>query len=371
MKILILNWRDPKNPKSGGAEIVTLEHAKVWIKKGNTVWWFSQSFPNAKKQEVIDGVTVFRKGNLSVYFFAFLFYLQHQNEIDVVVDEFHGLPFFTPLYVRKPIVGFIHEVAGVIWDYMFSFPLNKIGKMIEPLFFIPYTHVPFITAASSTVTDLDKVGISKKQITVIHSGVVTVSVKEAIKREKIPTYIFVGRLVKMKGIEDVLAAFKYISQLQPHAKLWVVGNGEESYAAFLKQLVLSFNLEKSVQFFGFVSQEKKFELYKRAHLLLHASIKEGWGLNIIEAASVGTPAIAYDVAGLVDSVKNEETGVIITSNTPMELAKQATELFNNKQKYQTLAKNAKEWSMQFTWEKAGAESVSLIEKVVSGTYNCK
>ncbi len=40
MRILILNWRDSKNPKSGGAEIVTLEHAKGWVINGHEVTWF-------------------------------------------------------------------------------------------------------------------------------------------------------------------------------------------------------------------------------------------------------------------------------------------------------------------------------------------
>ena len=51
MNILILNWRDPKNPKSGGAEIVTVQHAKAWIKRGHSVTWFASRYKNSRKQK--------------------------------------------------------------------------------------------------------------------------------------------------------------------------------------------------------------------------------------------------------------------------------------------------------------------------------
>ena len=51
MNILILNWRDPKHPNAGGAEIVTREHAKAWNKAGHSVTWFSSFFKDAKENE--------------------------------------------------------------------------------------------------------------------------------------------------------------------------------------------------------------------------------------------------------------------------------------------------------------------------------
>src|SRR6185312_6565233 len=126
MNVLILNWRDPKNPKSGGAELVTQEHAKAWVKAGHSVIWFTSCFKGAKNEEMIDGVKVIRRGNaLSVYLLAPFFYFFSKNKFDVVIDEIHGIPFFTPLYVKKARkTAFIHEVAGEIWDYMYSFPVN-------------------------------------------------------------------------------------------------------------------------------------------------------------------------------------------------------------------------------------------------------
>lgn len=106
MKILILNWRDIKNPSSGGAEILTHEVANRLVKWGHQVTQFSSSFPNCLPEEKIDGVKIIRRGHpdaryllKSVHFFAFWYYLKKfRGKFDVVIDEAHGLPFFTPLY---------------------------------------------------------------------------------------------------------------------------------------------------------------------------------------------------------------------------------------------------------------------------------
>src|ERR1035437_7101483 len=169
MNILILNWRDPKNPKSGGAEIVTLEHAKAWIKAGYKVTWFTSKFKHSKTEEFLDGIKIIRAGNfITVYLLAPIFYLFTKNKFDLVIDEIHGLPFFTPLYVRKPKIAFIHEVAGEIWDYMYPFRINILGKFIEPFFYLPYEGIPLWTDADSTINDLVKCGIRRKDCVAIN-----------------------------------------------------------------------------------------------------------------------------------------------------------------------------------------------------------
>ena len=83
MNILLLSWRDPKNPRSGGAEYVTFEHAKGWVKKGDHVTWFATRFYGSESKEVLDGVKIIRYGNsFSVFFFAALYYFSHKRYID-------------------------------------------------------------------------------------------------------------------------------------------------------------------------------------------------------------------------------------------------------------------------------------------------
>lgn len=369
MKILILNWKDPKNPKAGGAELVTMEHAKAWTKVGHEIVWFTSLFPNSKKKESFNGVEIIRRGNIiTVYFLAPLFYFFSRNKFDVVIDEIHGIPFFTPLYVGKPKkIAFIHEVAGEIWDYMYPFPLNKIGKIIEKSYFNLYKTIPFWTDAPSTVEDLVSHGILRKNCVAIPCPVSNSIITKLPTKEKNPTYIFVSRLVKMKGIENVLEAFSIIYKNNPKSRLWLVGGGNAGYIQHLKNKIKSLekvanikDLNSGIKFFGKVSEEKKLKLMRRAHLLLHASVKEGWGLVVLEAASQGTPSVVFKVAGLVDSVQDGKTGIIVKENTSTALAKEAQALVGDKKRYRKLQQGGFKWVKSLTWEKVTKKSLELI-----------
>lgn len=364
MNILILNWRDPKNPKSGGAEIVTLEHAKAWVKKGHSVTWFTSAFENSKKEEKIEGVNIVRRGNfITVYLLAPFFYFFSKHKFDLVIDEIHGLPFFTPLYAKIPKIAFIHEVADEIWDYMFPFPVNKIGKLIEPIYFKVYRNVKFWTDANSTIDDLVNKGIKRKNCIAINCPVSNKPLKSLPQKEKIPTFIFVSRVVKMKGIEEVIRSFFYILRELKNARLWIVGDGEEGYVNELKETMRSYSISPKVKFFGHLSEDKKLELMKKAHLLLHASVKEGWGLVVIEAASQATPAIVYNVSGLKDSVRNDKTGIVLKENSSKEMAREAVGLIKNKKRYQSFQKNGLQWAKSLTWEDATRKSLKLIDSL--------
>ena len=365
MNILILNWRDPKNPKSGGAEIVTLNHAKAWVKKGESVTWFTSKFRNSKDTEKIDGVIIVRRGNfITVFLHALLFYLFSNQKFDLVIDEIHGLPFFTPLYVRKPKIAFIHEVADEIWDYMYPFPISYFGKIIEALYFKLYKNIKFWTDADSTIDDLVKKGIKRKNCVAINCPIDNKTLSKLPEKESIPTFIFVSRVVKMKGIEDVIRAFFYILREVKDARLWIVGDGEGSYVDQLKETMESYSIASKVKFFGKVTDAKKIELIKKAQILLHASIKEGWGLVVIEAASQGTPSIVYNVSGLKDSVIDNKTGIVLSENSTKEMAKQALKLLRNKRLYKSFQEAGLKRAKNLTWEKATKESFNLLKSVL-------
>lgn len=363
MKILLLNWRDPKNPKAGGAEIVTHLYTKAWIAAGDEVTWLSNTFPGSSKKEIIDGVTIIRKGNALTAFFLFPFYcLFSGTHFDMVIDEVHGLPFLTPMYVKKPIIGFIHEVAGDIWDVMYPFPLSLIGRILEKLFFIPYAHIPFITVSNSTKIDLIGMGIQEENIHVLQNGLSNSVLSSLPAKNKNPTFLFVSRLVRMKGVEDIIRSFYSIQQKIPHSQLIIVGMGDKAYMNQLEMLVSNLGISEKVRFKGYVSQKEKLAIMAKSHILLHASIKEGWGLVVAEAASQGTPSIVYDTGGLRDVVKHNKTGIILKDNSPEEMAKEALLLIENVKKYAIFQKQCLEMAKSLQWKTSIDKSLTLLEK---------
>ncbi len=371
MNILILNWRDVRHPKSGGAELVTMEHAKGWVRAGHRVTWLTAGYPGAKKESVVGGVHFVRRwGSLSVYLYAPIYLLFNARLVDVIVDEVHGFPFFSPLVTRKPVVVFIHEIAGEIWDFMFPFPKNIIGKFLERWYFRLYRRNFFWTDAPSTIDELVRHGIPRNQCTAIPCPIITrnPSLVTRHSKEKNPTYIFVSRVVRMKGIEEIIKAFSFIARTQANARLWIVGAGEKTYIDELKRMMQEYGIQHHVTLFGNVSEKRKFGLMARAHLLLHASVKEGWGLVVLEAAAAGTPSVVYNVAGLKDVVKHDVTGIVIQNNSPQEMAEEAVKLVSDAKRYRGYQKNALVRVTSLRWKDAVRESLRLLKRAKTVQY---
>lgn len=364
MTILIYNWRDPKHPLAGGAEIMLLEHAKYWVKKKNKVIWFAASFNGAKAEEIIDGIKIIRRGShFTVKFWAFLAYVTHTfGKIDVVVDCFHFHPFFTPLYVRKPkIIALIHEVAGRVWFSNIWLPIALVGYITEPFTFLFYKNTPFITVSNSTKKELKKLGITK--ITVVENGINTFKIRRNTKKEKDPTVVFLGRISKDKGMEDALFAISKIREKIQNIQLLIIGKPEsKKYFRHIKSVIKDRKVKKHIKFFGFVSEEEKFSLLSKAWILIHPSKKEGWGLTVIEAASQKTPTLGYNVEGLKDSVINGKTGVLVKPN-PLDLAKKLEELLKNRSLVYKLAENSYIHSKKYSWKRATEKTLQYLKSI--------
>lgn len=370
MNILVFSWRDPKHPLAGGAEQVMHEHMKFWVKKGNEVTLFSSRFRGSDAFEILDGINIVRSGNqyLGVQVTGFLYYLKNAGKFDLVVDQFHGLPFFTPLYVRKPKLAVIQEVAREVWFMNpLKWPLNCIvgiiGYIGEPFIFLPYRNVQFMTGSVSAKEDVKKFGIPEEQITIVPHGVIFHKPKIEPKKEKKFTVVFLGVLSKDKGIEDALKCFDLLKHYD-NVQFWVIGKSEtkEYYDKILK-LVSLYGLEDKIKFWGYVSQEQKFKLLLNSHILINPSKREGWGLVNIEANSVGVPVVAYTSPGLVDSVKNGISGILCSQNTSKILTDNILKLYNDPTFYKSLQIGSRKWSKNFTWNTSIKKSIEIINKI--------
>lgn len=378
MRILILSWRGPKHPNAGGAEISTYEHAKGWVKAGHSVTLFTSAFIGCKEEEIINGIRIIRSGMqvFGVQWAVFRWYLFADHpKFDLIVDQFHGIPFFTPIYVKEKKLAFIHEVTKEVWGLNpWPWPFNQIvafiGQKVEPLVFkLFYKSIPFMTVSQSTKQDLVDWGIPKRNITIIHNGINIpktnklhpVRLKLSVKEKK-KTAVFLGSISKDKGIEDTIYIFKEIDNQDKDWQFWVIGKSDLRYLKVIKNTAKELGIFNKINFFGYVSERKKFELLSKAHVVVNPSIREGWGLTVIEAARVGTPSVGYNVAGLRDSIIDGKTGVLCKID-PIKCSKVVLTLINDEKKYKELKKNCIQWGSKFNWAKATRESLKLIEGI--------
>lgn len=180
-------------------------------------------------------------------------------------------------------------------------------------------------------------------------------------KEKNPTLIFVGRLIKAKGIEDAIEVCSILEKEIPNIKLRIIGRGEYKYERKLKALISELNISKNVDFKGFVTQEKKFELLSRSHILLNPSAKEGFGLTIPEAGIVKTPSVAYNVEGIRDIIIDKKNGILVDPS-PLQMAEEVKNLLLNKKLYSILQKGAYVFAKNLNWNVTASEALREIDK---------
>jgi glycosyltransferase involved in cell wall biosynthesis len=365
MRILILSWRDIKNPLAGGAEIATHEYLKRLSKNGHDCTCFSAEFQNSKKFEHIDGYKVVRKGRnfVSVILNAFLYC--RRNNFDVIIDQVTLLPFFTPFYSKSNSIAFIHDVGREFWFYELPFPLSVIGYLAEKVYLRFYKNMKTVTVSNSTKRELEKLGF--KKIHIIPCGVSFKALKKMnfSKKEKNLTICF-GRVAKSKRIDHVIRAVSIVKKDIREIKLVVCGRVKDAeYLQSLKELVKKNNLDENVCFYENASSKEIKRLLTKSAVEIIASVQEGWGLVVIEANCFGTPAVGYDVRGLRDSIVDGKTGILVKENGNVEkLAEAVIKILKDERLRKRLSKNAMRWARRFSWDKSAEEFERVIKSVV-------
>jgi len=367
MKILILNWRDIKNPLSGGAEIILYELAKKLIEDKHTVVWFAQSFEGGLKEEVYEGIRIIRKGNkYSVFLHAFLYYKSLADKPDLVLDSINTVCWQTPLYVeaRRRIL-YANQSAREVLFYDYPFPLSLFAFLIEPLQYLTYKNTKTVCYSQSIKDDLVSFGKPSRNINVFPLGIDHDRYVPG-KKSLDPTFIFVSRFVRYKRAHICVEAMKMVIKEHPKVKLYLVGYGieEKNLTDLIERLNLQQNVfivNKDNIFLKKNHKDAKIPLMQEAWGLILPSVKEGWGMVVTEAAACATPAIVSNVTGLKDSVINGKTGIVLSrSPKAEELAKTMMRMIVDSNLRKKLSMGAYRWSKNFTWEKSYKVFLELI-----------
>jgi glycosyltransferase involved in cell wall biosynthesis len=367
-KILILNWKDTKHPETGGAEVVTHELLKKLVSEGHSVTLLTAKYNGSSEKDSIDGIDIIRvgKSKLGHYFAAASYYNKHlKNKYDIVIEEVNTIPYLFGLYRGKEdFYLFYHMLAREIWFYEMIQPLSTIGYLIEPV----YTWiqgrfgVPLITISQSTKDDIARFGFKKESIHIISEGIDNtplVSLANSVAKEKDFTVLFHSSLRKMKRPVEVFKAFGLFVKDHPEAKLWVSGGGDQTS---LKKYATNYGFINNVTFFGRTTQVQKLDLMQKASVICGTSIKEGWGLIVTEANSMGTPAISYDVDGLRDSTSFG--GGVVCKDDHQDMAKALANMsdifYNHPNKYFEMRTKALETSKLVNFDKSYHDFAEII-----------
>jgi glycosyltransferase involved in cell wall biosynthesis len=171
-----------------------------------------------------------------------------------------------------------------------------------------------------------------------------------------PIILFVGRLNHDKGIDTLLQAFSS-QTIQQDLYLLLVGPDEENYTPRIPEL-LGERLE-NFRYIPFTTEPEKY--MAASDIFCLPSLREGFGLAIIEAGSSGLPSVASGIYGVTDSVKEGETGLLIRPGSVDELIGGLTRLLKNPGFRLEMGANARK-RVQNLWQ------IQLLQKSLSDYY---
>ncbi len=309
--VLIMNWRDTRHPQGGGSEVFVEEIAKRLVAAGRPVTVFCARYEGAAAEEVRDGIRFVRRGSWrTVYLWGAAYHLLNRfGPHEVVVDVQNAVPFFTPLYCGRPVVVLVHHTHREQWDMLFGPRLGRAGWWVESRL-APrlYRSAAYVTVSSATKSDLIALGVAPERVTIVHNGSPR-SASAGWRKSETPTVVFLGRLVPHKRIEVLIDAVASLRSEFPGLRARILGQG--AWEPRLRAATRAAGVEEAVSFEGFVDEGTKRRALGEAWLLALPSVREGWGLAVVEAAAEGTPAIAFGVGGLTESIEHGVTGVLV------------------------------------------------------------
>jgi glycosyltransferase involved in cell wall biosynthesis len=371
--VLFLNWRDTRNPEGGGSELYVERIAAELAAMGHRATLLCAAHPAGDANEVTpEGVSILRRGGRhTVYVQAALTYLmgllgfgplsrRALGRPDVIVDVCPGMPFLAPLYARRPVIPLVHHVHREQWPLVMPRGRARFGWWVESRV-APrvYRRCRYVTVSEATRAELAALGVDPGRVSVVNNGTPDAS-PEPVARSPRPTLVVLGRLVPHKRVEIALRTVADLVAEFPDLELVVAGRGW--WESRLVDLARELSIVDAVRFAGFVGEDEKHQLLGAAWVALNPSLKEGWGLTIVEAGARGTPTVAFRAAGgVAEALVDGQTGLL--ADDEADFTTKVGELLRDQWQRESLGAAARGHAKQFTWAESGRQFAAVVAGV--------
>jgi glycosyltransferase involved in cell wall biosynthesis len=349
----VLAWRDLDDAEAGGSELHADSILRRWSDAGVEVTMRTSFAPGRPKTDRRNGYNVVRRGGRFDLFPRGIVdeLTGRHGKRDGLVEIWNGVPWMSPVWARGPRVTWLHHVHGPMWKQVLPPGIAQAGELTERRLAPPfYRRTRMITLSESSKHEMvHRQGFKPENVVVIPPGVHQRFAPDepgaASSRSPHPLVVAVGRLMPVKQFEALIRAVVPLRAEHPALELVIVGDGDER--SKLDAVVAELEAASLVRFAGRVSDDELGHLYRRAWVLSSASVAEGWGMTITEAAACGTPAVVTDIGGHRDSVANGRSGVLAA---PGELGAALGRVLADPDLRARLSAGALENARRFSWD---------------------
>jgi glycosyltransferase involved in cell wall biosynthesis len=347
----------------GGAEKRIYQLAKGLADKGHEVhwygvgWWWPES---GKKDMEMDGIKLHgvckpmelygddkRSIKEAIYFALMILFKLRAGRYDII--DCQGFPFFSCFTVgfnsffgRSTLVLTLHEVWNDYW-YEYLGKAGFFGKLTEKLM-VRLTD-KIITVSDKTKDDLRKIKSSEKAV-VIPNGIDLAEINQIKPSPAKSDIIFVGRLIKEKKADLLIKSLVRIKDNFPDVKCTIIGEGPEKEN--LEKLSDQSGLKDDVSFTGFLEDYQDVIAHmKSSKVLVLPSVREGFGMVVLEANACGLPVVVVDhpMNAAKDLIIPGENGFIaeVSENS---LAGKIVEAIESREK---MIESSKDFAKDYDW----------------------
>ncbi len=362
-RIHTLAWRDLDDPDAGGSEVHADEFMRRWAHAGLEITHRTSAARGQPATSTRNGYEVVRRGSrYSVFPRAVAADVSHRaGPTDAIVEIWNGVPWFSPVWRRVPGITFLHHVHGPMWDQILPGPLAAFGRALETRIAPPfYRRGLTVTPSDATRDELLEIGFRPDRVVAVPNGTDPMFSPGGTKTGR-PSIVAVARLAPVKRFELLLDSVAIARQRVDGLTLTIVGDGPE--AERLREHAAQIGGSDWVTFAGWVPHRELIDLYRSAWIVASASLAEGWGLSLTEAAGCGTPSVASDIRGHRSSVVDGVTGLLAQ---PADLGEAMAKVLLDDTLRLRLGQAALERARTLTWDASALGIIRVLHRAACG-----
>ena len=357
-------------PLIGGAEIAVRE-----LTDRITDFDFDMVTLRFKREDLprerIGNIEVYRTGRGSKYLYIFAAYrvaraLHRKHAYSLTWSIMANYAGFAALFfkIRFPKVPFLLTLQeGDPIDY-----IKRRVRFAHPLYRSIFTRADQVTAISHYLAEFAKSMGHRREVSVIPNGVElprfpmsATWVSPGTESITNPMLITTSRLVKKNGVDYIVKALGIMPE---SIRLTIVGDGPERER--LERLTGELKVSSRVIFTGEVPHRDISQHLRRAHIFVRHSLSEGLGNSYLEAMSSGIPVVGTNVGGIVDFLRDGETGFISEKGNPESISKEVLFILapENRAKVERVVKSGRALvERSFSWNGIVLDMRRVLESV--------